>query len=325
MALLEVNDLQVRFTTPEGDVPAVRGVDFRLEAGQVLGIVGESGCGKTQSVLAMMGLLPGNARVSGQVHFEGRSLLGLSEAELNRLRGHRLSMVFQDPMTSLNPYLRIGRQLTEVLRRHQGLSRRAARDQAQAMLEAVRIPDARQRLDQYPHELSGGMRQRVMIAMALLCHPALLIADEPTTALDVTVQAQILALLADLRQQLGTAIILITHDLGVVARLCDRVAVMYAGQVVESADVQALFSRPQHPYTQALMSSIPRLDRPLMQRLPSIEGAPPNPAFLPGGCPFHPRCPQRLPKCETVAPPPTRVSVTHEARCHLLGGGDGPA
>jgi len=249
------------------------------------------GSGKSQTVLALMGLLPDNAAVSGRVRFEDQELLGLPTPPLNRIRGARIGMVFQDPMTSLNPYLSIGRQLTEVLQLHRGMDRRSAQAEAIRMLDAVRIPEAPARLRQYPHELSGGMRQRVMIAMALLCRPALLIADEPTTALDVTVQAQILALLRELRGEFGTAIVLITHDLGVVAALCDQVLVMYAGEAVERAALGEIFSSPQHPYTLSLLAAMPRLEVEPGTHLVTVPGNPPNLAALPSGCPFHPRCP----------------------------------
>ncbi len=317
MSLLEVQDLHVRFTTHEGEVHAVRGVDFTLAPGQTLGIVGESGSGKSQTVLALMGLLPDNAVVSGRVRFEDQELLGLSTAALNRIRGARIGMVFQDPMTSLNPYLSIGRQLTEVLQLHRGMDRRSAQVEAIRMLDAVRIPEAPARLRQYPHELSGGMRQRVMIAMALLCRPALLIADEPTTALDVTVQAQILALLRELRGEFGTAIVLITHDLGVVAALCDQVLVMYAGEAVERAALDEIFTSPQHPYTLSLLAAMPRLEVEPGSHLMTVPGNPPNLAALPSGCPFHPRCPYRFEPCDRQLPALTHLGGGRYKRCHL--------
>jgi len=317
MNLLEVQDLHVRFTTHEGEVHAVRGVDFTLAPGQTLGIVGESGSGKSQTVLALMGLLPDNAAVSGRVRFEDQELLSLSTAALNRIRGARIGMVFQDPMTSLNPYLSIGRQLTEVLQLHRGMDKRSAQAEAIRMLDAVRIPEAPTRLRQYPHELSGGMRQRVMIAMALLCRPALLIADEPTTALDVTVQAQILALLRELRGEFGTAIVLITHDLGVVAALCDQVLVMYAGEAVERAALGEIFTSPQHPYTLSLLAAMPRLEVEPGSHLMTVPGSPPNLAALPSGCPFHPRCPYRFESCDRQLPALTQLGGGRYKRCHL--------
>jgi oligopeptide/dipeptide ABC transporter ATP-binding protein len=261
-ALLTVDDLRVTFATPDGPVDAVRGLSYELQPGETLGIVGESGSGKSQSVLALIGLLADNGRTDGSAVFEGRQILGLSESELNSIRGNRISMIFQDPMTSLNPYLRIGEQMTQVLRLHEGLDRRAALARCAELLDAVRITEARRRLDMYPHELSGGMRQRVMIASALLCRPALLIADEPTTALDVTVQAQILALMRELREEFSTSIIFITHDLGIVAGNCDRVLVMQDGHAVEEGATDDIFYRTKHDYTKALLASVPRLDQP---------------------------------------------------------------
>ena len=289
MALLTVNQLEVAFHTPEASVRAVNGVNFSLEEGSTLGIVGESGSGKSQSVLAMLGLLARNGRASGTAMYQGENLLTMAPRALNRIRGNRLSMIFQDPMTSLNPYLTIERQMTEVLELHKNMTRRAAKTRAIDMLEAVRIPEAAHRIGQYPHELSGGMRQRVMIAMALLCEPQVLFADEPTTALDVTVQAQILQLLRNLQHDFGTAIVLITHDLGVVAGLCEEVMVMYGGRVMEQCSAQNLFARPSHPYTIGLLRALPRLDQdgaPLV----GIPGNPPNMAHPPSGCPFQERC-----------------------------------
>lgn len=279
MPLLEVKDLSVRFTRREGaPVDAVQGVSFSLEAGRTLGIVGESGSGKSQTVMALLGLLAGNGKVSGSATYRGENLLTMNEASLNKIRGDRIGMIFQDPMTSLNPFLTIERQMTETLQLHRKMSRREARRRAIETLESVRIPDAARRIGMYPHEFSGGMRQRVMIAMALLSEPEILIADEPTTALDVTVQAQIIELLRELNRERGTAIILITHDMGVVAGLCDDVMVMYAGQTVEQASAAALFAAPTHPYTLGLLNALPRLtddddDRPLQ----TIPGNPPLP------------------------------------------------
>ena len=289
MALIEVKDLSVQFATSDGLVYAVNGINFSLDRGQTLGIVGESGSGKSQSVLAMMGLLARNGKASGQALYAGQDLLMMKPAELNRIRGNRVAMIFQDPMTSLNPYLTVERQMTEVLQFHKGLGRKAARKRSVELLDAVKIPDAARRIDMYPHEFSGGMRQRVMIAMALLCEPEVLIADEPTTALDVTVQAQILGLLRDLQRDFGTAIVLITHDLGVVAGLCDQVMVLYGGRVMEQGSAQDIFYHASHPYTVGLLGAVPRLDREDAE-LVAIPGAPPNMARLPKGCPFSERC-----------------------------------
>ncbi|MCA1777970.1 MAG: ABC transporter ATP-binding protein, partial [Xanthomonadaceae bacterium] len=290
MALLEVNELTVSFDTPEGVVHAVNGLSFDLEPGQTLGIVGESGSGKTQTAMAMMGLLAENGQATGSVRFRGQELLGLSLSELTRIRGSKISMIFQDPVGSLNPYLSIGDQLVEVLTHHRNLAGKAARERAAEMLHQVGISDPGQRLRQFPHQLSGGMCQRIMIAMGLLCQPDLLIADEPTTALDVTVQSQINILLGELSEKSSTAIMLITHDLGVVAGLCDKVLVMYAGEVMETADVNALFASPAHPYTQGLLQSVPRLDRDDSGILRAIPGNPPDLVDLPTGCPFRARC-----------------------------------
>lgn len=296
MAMLEVNNLNVAFDTPDGTVQAVRGLSYQLEAGQTLGIVGESGAGKSQGVFALLGLLPDNARVSGEVTFDGEPLLKLSEKQLNRIRASRIGMIFQDPMTSLNPFMKVSDQLTEVLIRHRGLSRRQALQESLQMLDAVRIPDARSRIHLYPHEFSGGMRQRVMIAMSLLCKPRLLIADEPTTALDVTVQAQVMGLLRELQQEFNIAMVLITHDLGVVAGSCDQILVMYGGQMMEYAKARDLFYQPAHPYTQGLLGAIPRIDEQV-EELVTIPGNPPNLMNLPPGCPFCDRCPVAEPRC----------------------------
>ena len=303
--VLDVKNLAVRFDTHGGSVRAVDGVSFHLEEGETLGLVGESGSGKSVTNLALLGLIPTPPGVieSGTVHFAGRDLLQLPQRELRKLRGNRISMIFQDPMTSLNPLLTVGRQLGEVLEIHQGLSRRDALKKAAAGLGDVGIPAPEERLDAYPHELSGGMRQRVMIAMALLCDPAVLIADEPTTALDVTIQAQILELLTELQRAHGTAIVMITHDLGVVAGMADRVNVMYAGRVVESAPVRPLYRSPAHPYTRALLASIPRLGSSPDEPLASIPGSPPDLADLPPGCAFGPRCERVRAECRAAVPP----------------------
>jgi oligopeptide transport system ATP-binding protein len=316
--LLDISGLDVRFATPDGEVRAVSQISLDVAAGECLGIVGESGSGKSQLFLAVMGLLASNGRAEGSVRLRGRDLIGLPAAELNKLRGRRMAMVFQDPMTSLNPYLRVGRQLTEVLTTHKGLDEGAARKAAIAMLERVRIPDAAKRIDHYPHEFSGGMRQRVMLAMALLCDPDLLIADEPTTALDVTIQAHILDLFAELRREINTAIVLITHDLGVVAGLADRVAVMYAGRVVEVGAVDAMFGTPRHPYTQALLRSMPRLDRPAAGDMPTIGGQPPNLQRLPPGCAFHDRCERAIAICRSEVPASRVFAPGRAAACHLV-------
>ncbi|MDE1179359.1 oligopeptide/dipeptide ABC transporter ATP-binding protein [Paraburkholderia sp.] len=315
MSLLQVKQLEVSFRTNDGIVRAVNGVDFDLDEGSTLGIVGESGSGKSQSMLALMGLLGTNGHARGEALYRGENLIGMPERKLNRIRGNAVSMIFQDPMTSLNPYLSIERQMTEVLELHKNMTRRAARKRAIEMLEAVRIPEAAQRIDRYPHEFSGGMRQRVMIAMALLCEPKLLIADEPTTALDVTVQAQILQLLRNLQQDFGTSIILITHDLGVVAGLCERVLVMYGGRPMEQCDASGLFTQATHPYTIGLLNALPRLDRD-EDALRPIPGNPPNMARAPQGCPFHERCGFADEACATHAPALQPVGVDAGADTH---------
>ncbi|MFC5523865.1 oligopeptide/dipeptide ABC transporter ATP-binding protein [Polaromonas jejuensis] len=301
MSLIEVKNLGVQFQTRDGLIYAVNGINFALERGQTLGIVGESGSGKSQSVLAMMGLLANNGKATGQALYQGRDLLAMKPAELNKIRGNRVAMIFQDPMTSLNPYLTVERQMTEVLQFHKGLDRKSARAKSVALLDAVKIPEAARRIAMYPHEFSGGMRQRVMIAMALLCEPEVLIADEPTTALDVTVQAQIIALLRDLQRDFGTAIVMITHDLGVVAGLCDEVMVLYGGRVMEQGDANSIFYRATHPYTVGLLGAIPRLDAE-DEALVAIPGAPPNMARLPKGCPFSERCTLANAECREVLP-----------------------
>jgi peptide/nickel transport system ATP-binding protein len=314
-ALLELRGLTVDFATDDGVVHAVDGIDLALGRGRTLGLVGESGCGKSVTSLAIMGLLPPeNATVGGRVVFEGRDLLTLDAHLIRDLRGARLAMIFQEPMTSLNPSYTIGDQIIEAIQRHQALDKAAARARAIEVLKLVRIPSPEKRIDDYPHKLSGGMRQRAMIAMALACGPQLLIADEPTTALDVTIQAQILDLMRGLRRDTGTAIILITHDLGVVAEMADDVAVMYAGQIVERAAVRDLFARPEHPYTVGLLGSIPRLDEK-RERLPSIEGRVPDMTRPPAGCRFAARCPFVEPEC--IAEPPALVEVApgHLSRC----------
>ena len=317
--ILELRDLAVEFDTEEGRVRAVRGLDLAVAAGERLAIVGESGAGKSQAFLAVMGLLAAGGQASGQAIFERRDLLTLDRAALNRLRGDRLAMIFQDPMTALNPYLRVGRQLTEVLEVHALLGRRAARARAIEMLQRVQISDPARRFGQYPHELSGGMRQRVMIAMALLCAPALLIADEPTTALDVTVQAEILALFDALANETGSALVLITHDLGVVAGLCDRVAVLYAGRLVELAPAAALFGAPRHPYSAALLRAMPSLEGDPGAELEAIPGQPPSSIHEGPGCPFRPRCARAIARCATEDPALEHTGPGHLVACHVAG------
>jgi oligopeptide transport system ATP-binding protein len=316
-AILDVRNLQTSFSTPEGAVRAVNDVSFAIGPGEALGIVGESGSGKSQIFMSIMGLLAKNGRAQGSVLFKGKNILNLPVAELNQIRGVKMSMIFQDPMTSLNPYLTIRRQLTEVLVAHKGLDERAATEAAIAMLERVQIPEARRRVGMYPHEFSGGMRQRVMIAMALLCQPELLIADEPSTALDVTIQAQILQLLGEIRASGETAVALITHDLGVIAGLCDHVMVMYAGRIVESGPVSDIFHDPQHPYTAGLLRSMPRLDEAMAERLLTIPGQPPNLQRLPRGCAFYDRCPKRLAICLDEPPAFRSIGEGRGKACHL--------
>jgi oligopeptide transport system ATP-binding protein len=317
--VLDVGRLDTRFATPDGEVHAVNDVSFHIGEGESVGVVGESGSGKTQIFLSIMGLLAKNGRAAGSVRYRGREILGLPSRELNKIRGVTMSMIFQDPMTSLNPYLRISKQMTEVLVEHKGMNEAAARKRSIALLDRVGIPSAGQRFDLYPHEFSGGMRQRVMIAMALLCEPDLLIADEPTTALDVTIQAQILELMADLKRDFGTAIIMITHDLGVVAGLCDRVMVMYAGRVAEAGSVRDIFYRPQHPYTLGLLKSMPRIDEHGATQLAAIPGQPPNLQALPPGCAYQERCPFVFERCRADEPA-LRPLAAEEGRakaCHL--------
>ena len=320
--VLEVTDLKTTFATQEGEVKAVGGVSFSIAKGETLGVVGESGSGKSQIFMSIMGLLARNGRAVGSVKFQGEEILGLEVKDLNRVRGAKMSMIFQDPMTSLNPYLSVRRQMTEVLIQHKGLSEDAAAKQSVELLDKVQIPEAKRRLNMYPHEFSGGMRQRVMIAMALLCGPELLIADEPTTALDVTVQAQILELLVGLQRDFGMAIALITHDLGVIARMADRVMVMYAGNIVEKGSVRDLFKSPQHPYSQGLLESMPRLDETEATRLMTIGGQPPNLQNLPSGCSFRDRCRYAFERCPVERPllTPFAESPNGEVRskaCHL--------
>jgi len=319
--LLEVNDLQTYFPTRAGLVRAVDGVSFYLDRGELLGLVGESGCGKSMTALSLMRLIaPPGKIVGGEILFEGKDLLKVSDAAMREMRGDDIAMIFQDPMTSLNPVYTVGEQIAEALRLHRKLTRKQAR---QATIEAMRevaIPDPARRLDDYPHQLSGGMRQRVMIAMALACNPKLLIADEPTTALDVTIQAQILELLDDLRKQRELAVLLITHDLGVVAEVADRVAVMYTGRIVEESPVDELFARPKHPYTEGLLRSVPKLtttESARSERLETIEGVVPRPTDLPPGCHFAPRCPHRMPRCTEGTIPLYQLEGGVQVRCVL--------
>ena len=320
MALLEVKDLRVHFETEDGVVQALDGITYSVEAGQVLGIVGESGSGKSVSSLTVMGLTRAkNARISGEVLFDGKDLLTASESEMRALRGDDIAMIFQDPLSSLHPFYRIGDQLVEAVRAHRDMPKAKALDRAVEVLGQVGIPEPRRRVDAYPHEFSGGMRQRVMIAMALINDPKLLIADEPTTALDVTVQAQILELIDRLRQEFDTAIVMITHDLGVVAEVTDDIAVMYAGRIVEYADTESIFAAPEHPYTWGLLSSIPRLDSPRGEELVPIPGRPPSLINLPGGCSFHPRCPYLQEDHKRIDPKlePIPGTPKHEVACLL--------
>jgi oligopeptide/dipeptide ABC transporter ATP-binding protein len=317
--LLEVADLRTQFETGEGLIRAVNGVSFTVDEGSVLGLVGESGCGKSVTALSIMRLIDPPGRVtSGKVLFHDngseRDLLALPQVALEEILGNRVSMIFQDPLTSLNPVLTVGYQIMEPLRVHRRMSAREARDEAARLLRRVGIPGARERLDDYPHQFSGGMRQRVMIAMAVACRPKLLIADEPTTALDVTIQAQILNLLRELKRELGTSVVIITHDLGVIAQLADRVAVMYAGRIVEDAPVAEIFDAPRHPYTRALVASIPRLNE-WHERLPTIVGAPPRLRDEPHGCAFEPRCASRVPRCAHERPPLVELSAGHASAC----------
>jgi oligopeptide/dipeptide ABC transporter ATP-binding protein len=319
--LLQIKGLKTHFFTDDGVSPAVDGVDYEVRKGETLGVVGESGCGKSVTALSIMRLIPDppGKIIAGDIVFEGQSLLALSNEEMRRIRGNKISMIFQEPMTSLNPVYTIGNQISEALRLHQGLSKKDAHDRSIDMLQLVGIPLPERRVNEHPHQLSGGMRQRAMIAMALSCNPSLLIADEPTTALDVTIQAQILDLMVSLKADLDTAIILITHDLGVVAESAARVVVMYAGKVVEEADVYNIFEHPLHPYTEGLLESIPRIDHSIQKkaRLTEIQGVVPIPSQLPAGCHFHPRCPKVMDVCRHENPLLKEKEADHRVRCWL--------
>jgi peptide/nickel transport system ATP-binding protein/oligopeptide transport system ATP-binding protein len=316
--LLSIKNLQTHFFTHEGTVRAVNGVNLTVAKGETLGVVGESGCGKSVTALSIMRLIPDppGRIVGGEILFEGQNLFELSEREMRDIRGRKISMIFQEPMTSLDPVFTIGHEIIETLHLHQGLRREKARESAVEALRTVSMPDAEKRARNYPHELSGGMRQRAMIAMALACNPSLLIADEPTTALDVTIQAQILQLMNDLKDKFGTAVMIITHDLGVVAEMCDNVAVMYAGYVVEYTDVETLFDNPLHPYTRGLKKSIPRLDVEV-ERLDTIKGMVPDLLHIPVGCPFNPRCGSCFDRCLNEMPELREVEKGHQVKCHL--------
>ena len=317
--LLEIKDEKLSFFTPAGEVKALNGVSFSMNEGEVLGIVGESGSGKSVTAYSIMGLTayPGKL-IGGTIYFNGHQIEKMSEKEMCKIRGNEVSIIFQDPMTSLNPVYTIGNQITEVIRLHTGKSKKEAYDRAKELLELVGINEPTKRLKQYPHELSGGMRQRVMIAIALACEPKLLIADEPTTALDVTIQAQILELMQELRQKLGMSIIMITHDLGVVASMCERIAVMYAGHIVEYGTADEIFYEPKHEYTKGLINSIPKLSAQEIERLVPIEGQPVDLLNPPAGCPFAPRCANCMKICLREMPPKTELSDTHYSHCWLL-------
>ena len=316
--LLEVKDLKVHFPTDDGLVKAVDGVTYSLQPGETLGIVGESGSGKSVSSLTVMGLItPKQANISGEVFFQGQDLLKLPKDEMRTIRGAKISMIFQDPMTSLHPFYKVGFQISEAILQHQDISKKEAMDQAVEMLARVNIPRPRERADQYPHEFSGGMRQRAMIAMALALNPDVLIADEPTTALDVTVQAQILDLIDRLKSEFNAAVIIITHDLGVVAEHCDNIMVMYAGKAAEFGNTDDIYYKPLHPYTWGLLSSIPKLDEEKQERLNPIRGLPPSLILVPPGCAFHPRCPYRFDPCDKDVPELLPVDGHHAAACHL--------
>jgi oligopeptide transport system ATP-binding protein len=316
-SLLQIKELRTHFFTDEGVVRAVDGISYDVQEGETMGLVGESGCGKSVSALSILRLIPSppGKIVGGEVWFDGEDLLKVDEEEIRHVRGNRIAMIFQEPMTSLNPVLTIGRQITEALELHLKMDRHAADRRAAELLEMVGIPEANTRLGDYPHQFSGGMRQRVMIAMALSCNPKLLLADEPTTALDVTIQAQILEIMARLSREFGTAVIIITHNLGVVARYANRVNVMYAGKIVEAASARELYAKPRHPYTLGLLRSVPRLDEARRDKLVPIEGLPPDLANIPQGCSFYPRCAYRIDHCRQEEPPLMLVDEKHYAAC----------
>ncbi len=315
--LLEVKDMRTYFYTQEGVVKAVDGVSYDVQEGETLGLVGESGCGKSVSALSLMRLIPDppGRIVDGEILFEGKDIIKMTDEEMRNVRGNRMAMIFQEPMTSLNPVLTIGRQLSEAVELHMHMDKQAARKRSVELLQMVGIPDADRRVDDYPHQFSGGMRQRVMIAMGMSCNPRLLLADEPTTALDVTIQAQVLEVIQRLSKEMGTAVIIITHNLGVVARYADRVNVMYAGRIIERASAKDLYAMPSHPYTLGLLHSVPRLDQTLREKLDPIEGLPPDLVNLPPGCPFVPRCKFAQPKCIEAYPPLVEVAKDHFAAC----------
>lgn len=317
--ILEIKDLVVHYITDEGVVEAVNGLNMTLKRGETLGLVGETGAGKTTTALSILRLVPNppGKIISGEIHFDGKNLLELSEEEMRSIRGNKISMIFQDPMTSLNPVMTVGEQIAEGIKIHQGLSTDEAMEKAHEMLELVGIP--RERAKDYPHQFSGGMKQRVVIAIALACNPSLLIADEPTTALDVTIQAQVLELMRNLREEFNTAMILITHDLGIVAETCDKVAVMYAGEVIEYATLEQLFENPKHPYTIGLFGSIPSLEHDV-ERLKPIKGLMPDPTNLPSGCPFHPRCSHAQDICKERKPIVTNIEEGHMVKCLIYEG-----
>jgi len=320
--LLSIKNLKTQFYSAGKTIKALDGVSFDIEEGGVFGLVGETGCGKSVTALSILRLIPfpPGKIVEGEILFKGKNLLALPEDEMRSIRGKEISMIFQEPMTSLNPVFRIGDQMMEVIMLHQGLMRTQAFEKAVEMLDRVNIPDAKRVMIQFPHQLSGGMRQRVMIAMELSCHPFLLIADEPTTALDVTIQAQILKLIKEIQKELHTSILLITHDLGVIAEMCDRVAVMYAGLIVEQASVEEIFEDPKHPYTQGLWGAIPRIDQE-KEALAVIPGTVPDLSQPPLGCKFHPRCSYRFDPCDRMIPPLFQTSPKHLVSCYLYGGG----
>lgn len=317
--LLNIKDLSIEYTTEDGTVKAVNGINIELKKGETLGLVGETGAGKTTTALGIMRLVPNppGKIMNGEIEFEGKDLLNLKEEEMRMIRGNKISMIFQDPMTSLNPVMTVGEQIAEVIEIHQDLNRQDSMKKAEEMLELVGIPGSR--ANDYPHQFSGGMKQRVVIAISLACNPQLLIADEPTTALDVTIQAQVLDLMNNLKEEFNTAMILITHDLGVVSEVCDKVAIMYAGEIIETASLKQLFENPKHPYTLGLFGSIPNLEE-AANRLNPIKGLMPDPTDLPKGCTFHPRCPYATEVCSKQAPKNTKIEDGHKVRCLIYEG-----